>query len=43
MEFWENLNVVANDGEYVDDIDWNDIHIRNFKHSIDTQFTFILF
>ena len=35
MEFRENLNVdAATDDEYVDDIDWDDIHIRKLRCSI---------
>ena len=35
MEFWEKLNVgVADD---VEDTDWDEIHIRNFKCLIDTR------
>ena len=34
MEFWENLDD-ANDG--FEDTDWEEIHTRNFKRSIDTR------
>ena len=35
MEFWEKLNVGVVDD--VEDTDWDEIHIRNFKCSIDTR------
>ena len=34
MEFWEKLDGVD---DRVEDTDWNEIHIRNFKCSIDTS------
>ena len=40
MEFWENLDD-SNDG--FEDTDWEEIHTRNFKCSIDTRYVhFIL-
>ena len=34
MDFWEKL---GNADDEVEDTDWDEIHIRNFKFSIDTR------
>ena len=33
MEYWKNLDVADDE---VEDSDWDEIHVRNFKCSIDT-------
>ena len=41
MGFWEKLNVGVTDD--VEDTDWDEIHIRNFKCSIDTRLRSLYF